>query len=52
MSGDRWVETQNTVRVDESHWDFGFTILYCFNTNVAQILVYCMSHLSLLDYGN
>ena len=44
--------TQNTVRVDESHWDFGFTILYCFNTNTTQILEYRMSHLSLLDYGN
>ena len=31
---------------------FGFPILYCFDNNVTQILVYCMSHLSLLDYDN
>ena len=31
---------------------FGFPILYCFYNNVTQILVYCVSHLSLLDYDN
>ena len=46
------LETRNTVRVHKSHWDFGFTILYCVNTNTTQILAYCTSHLSLLDYDN
>ena len=52
VSGDKWVGTENTVRVDESHWDVDFLILYCFNNNVTQILDYSTSHLSVLDYGN
>ena len=44
--------TQNTVCVDQLHWDFGLPILYCFNHNVTQILVNCMSHISLLYYDN
>ena len=53
LSGDKWVETQNTVRVDELHWDLTFRSFTVLTTTLHRFwYTVRLTSSSLLDYDN